>query len=57
LGDGVGKTTLLKTIAGFVAASDGSMRLGNQRLRGFAPSQTCRAVSDSCRKIDVSFLG
>jgi branched-chain amino acid transport system ATP-binding protein len=41
--NGVGKTTLLKTIAGWVHASSGSIELGGMKLNGLSPDQICRA--------------
>ena len=39
--NGVGKTTLLKTIAGWVTPSGGAIQLGDQRLDGLPPDQVC----------------
>lgn len=39
--NGVGKTTLLKTIAGWVKASEGAITLGGLRLTGLAPDRIC----------------
>lgn len=40
--NGVGKTTLLKAIAGWVAPSGGSIALENERLDGLPPEKICR---------------
>lgn len=40
--NGVGKTTVIKTIAGWVKPSRGAMRFGGQDLTGAAPEQVCR---------------
>lgn len=39
--NGVGKTTLLKTIAGWVKPSEGAITLGGQALNGLAPDRIC----------------
>ena len=39
--NGVGKTTLLKTIAGWVRPSEGAITLGGQPLNGLAPDRIC----------------
>lgn len=39
--NGVGKTTLLKTIAGWVRPSEGAITLGGQSLNGLAPDRIC----------------
>lgn len=41
--NGVGKTTLLKTIAGWVQATSGSIELGTTKLNGLSPDRICRA--------------
>jgi branched-chain amino acid transport system ATP-binding protein len=41
--NGVGKTTLLKTIAGWVKASSGSIKLGDRVLNGLSPDRICLA--------------
>jgi branched-chain amino acid transport system ATP-binding protein len=41
--NGVGKTTLLKTIAGWVTASDGTVTLGEHGLCGLSPDRICHA--------------
>ena len=41
--NGVGKTTLLKTIAGWVTASDGTVMLGEHGLCGLSPDRICHA--------------
>lgn len=41
--NGVGKTTLLKTIAGWVKPSKGEIRLGSTKLNGLEPNQICLA--------------
>jgi branched-chain amino acid transport system ATP-binding protein len=41
--NGVGKTTLLKTIAGWVTASDGTVMLGEHGLCGLLPDRICHA--------------
>jgi len=41
--NGVGKTTLLKTIAGWVQATSGSINLGDTKLNGLSPDRICRA--------------
>lgn len=40
--NGVGKTTLMKTIAGWVAPSAGTVELDGDRLDGLAPDRICR---------------
>jgi branched-chain amino acid transport system ATP-binding protein len=40
--NGVGKTTLMKTIAGWVTPSSGSITLDGTRLDGLEPDVTCR---------------
>jgi branched-chain amino acid transport system ATP-binding protein len=40
--NGVGKTTLMKTIAGWVAPSGGTIMLDGARLDGLAPDGVCR---------------
>jgi branched-chain amino acid transport system ATP-binding protein len=40
--NGVGKTTLMKTIAGWVAPSGGAIMLDGARLDGLAPDGVCR---------------
>jgi branched-chain amino acid transport system ATP-binding protein len=41
--NGVGKTTLLKTIAGWVKPSSGMIELGRTTLNGLSPDRICRA--------------
>lgn len=41
--NGVGKTTLLKTIAGWVSASEGTVTLGEHGLCGLSPDRICHA--------------
>jgi len=41
--NGVGKTTLLKTIAGWVKPSHGAIRLDGKTLDGLAPDRICHA--------------
>jgi branched-chain amino acid transport system ATP-binding protein len=41
--NGVGKTTLLKTIAGWVKPSQGAIRLGGETLGGLTPDRICHA--------------
>jgi branched-chain amino acid transport system ATP-binding protein len=41
--NGVGKTTLLKTIVGWVKASAGDIRLNSERLTGREPDAICHA--------------
>ena len=41
--NGVGKTTLLKTIAGWVTASEGTVTLGEHGLCGLSPDRICHA--------------
>lgn len=41
--NGVGKTTLLKTIAGWVTASEGAVTLGKHGLCGLSPDRICHA--------------
>ena len=41
--NGVGKTTLLKTIAGWVKPSQGAIRLGGEALDGLTPDRICHA--------------
>lgn len=41
--NGVGKTTLLKTIAGWVKPSQGAIRLGGEELGGLPPDRICHA--------------
>ena len=41
--NGVGKTTLLKTIAGWVTASNGTVMLGEHGLCGLSPDRICHA--------------
>ena len=41
--NGVGKTTLLKTVAGWVAPSSGEILLGERRIDGLSPDRICRA--------------
>jgi branched-chain amino acid transport system ATP-binding protein len=40
--NGVGKSTLLKAVAGWVRPSDGSVSLDGKRLDGLAPDRICR---------------
>ena len=40
--NGVGKTTLLKTVAGWVSPSDGTVSLDGERLDGLPPDRICR---------------
>ena len=40
--NGVGKTTLMKTIAGWVVPSAGTVELDGDRLDGLAPDRICR---------------
>jgi len=40
--NGVGKTTLLKTIAGWLRASRGEIRFDGKRIDGAAPDRICR---------------
>ena len=40
--NGVGKTTVMKTIAGWVAPSRGSVRLEGQAIDGLSPERICR---------------
>ncbi len=41
--NGVGKTTILRTIAGWVTPTDGGVRLQGRSLAGLAPDAICRA--------------
>ena len=41
--NGVGKTTLLKTIAGWVKPSEGQITLGGEALIGLTPDRICHA--------------
>jgi branched-chain amino acid transport system ATP-binding protein len=41
--NGVGKTTLLKTVAGWVKPTSGEIRLGETPLSGLEPDRICRA--------------
>jgi branched-chain amino acid transport system ATP-binding protein len=41
--NGVGKTTLLKTIAGWVRPTSGEIMLGDRRIDGLSPDIICRA--------------
>lgn len=41
--NGVGKTTLLKTIAGWVRPSSGTISLGGKALHGLTPDRICHA--------------
>jgi branched-chain amino acid transport system ATP-binding protein len=41
--NGVGKTTLLKTVAGWIKASAGSIRLDGRALNGLSPDRICLA--------------
>ena len=41
--NGVGKTTLLKTIAGWVRPTSGEIMLGDRRIDGLSPDVICRA--------------
>jgi branched-chain amino acid transport system ATP-binding protein len=41
--NGVGKTTLLKTIAGWLKPSSGAIRLDGERIDGKSPDRVCRA--------------
>jgi len=41
--NGVGKTTLLKTIAGWVRPTSGEIMLGERRIDGLSPDLICRA--------------
>jgi branched-chain amino acid transport system ATP-binding protein len=41
--NGVGKTTLLKTVAGWVAPSSGEIVLSERRIDGLSPDRICRA--------------
>jgi branched-chain amino acid transport system ATP-binding protein len=40
--NGVGKTTLLKTIAGWIRPAEGEIRLAGQRIDGASPDRVCR---------------
>ncbi len=40
--NGVGKTTLMKTVAGWVQPSDGAVMLDGQPFNGLTPDQICR---------------
>ena len=40
--NGVGKTTLMKAIAGWIVPSDGRITLDGKRLDGLAPDHVCR---------------
>ena len=40
--NGVAKTTLLKTVAGWVSPSDGTVSLDGERLDGLPPDRICR---------------
>jgi branched-chain amino acid transport system ATP-binding protein len=40
--NGVGKTTLLKTIAGWIRPAQGEIRLAGQRIDGASPDRVCR---------------
>jgi branched-chain amino acid transport system ATP-binding protein len=40
--NGVGKTTLLKTIAGWIAPSSGEIRIDGRRIDGATPDRICR---------------
>jgi len=40
--NGVGKTTLLKTIAGWIPASRGEIRIADTRIDGATPDRICR---------------
>jgi branched-chain amino acid transport system ATP-binding protein len=40
--NGVGKTTLMKTVAGWVQPSGGSVELDGQSFRGLTPDRICR---------------
>ncbi|HMN50531.1 MAG TPA: ABC transporter ATP-binding protein [Xanthobacteraceae bacterium] len=40
--NGVGKTTLLRTIAGWIKPSDGHVRLAGENIEGMAPDRICR---------------
>ena len=40
--NGVGKTTLLRTIAGWIKPSDGNVRLAGENIEGMAPDRICR---------------
>jgi branched-chain amino acid transport system ATP-binding protein len=42
--NGVGKTTLIKTVAGWVKPTSGEIRLGSKRLDGQEPDVICHAV-------------
>jgi branched-chain amino acid transport system ATP-binding protein len=41
--NGVGKTTTLRTVMGFVPASAGEVRLGDRSITGWAPHEVARA--------------
>lgn len=43
--NGVGKTTLLRTIAGMIAPASGTVRIGGVDLTGLPPAQRARRVS------------
>jgi branched-chain amino acid transport system ATP-binding protein len=40
--NGVGKTTLMKTVAGWISPSEGTVSLDGTRLDGLAPDRICR---------------
>jgi branched-chain amino acid transport system ATP-binding protein len=40
--NGVGKTTLMKTIAGWIRPSEGTVSLDGERLDGLSPDRICR---------------
>lgn len=41
--NGVGKTTLLKTVAGWIRPSAGEIRIGEMRIDGLSPDRVCHA--------------
>ncbi len=53
--NGVGKTTLLKTIAGWVKPARGEIHVDGQRIDGLPPTACAAAASDLCRRTAASF--
>ena len=49
--NGVGKTTLLKTITGWIKPTDGTIAFNGTRIDGLSSDRISVVASASCRKI------
>jgi branched-chain amino acid transport system ATP-binding protein len=53
--NGVGKTTVMKTIAGWVAPTQGTVHFDGQAIGGVASERICRQGIGSCPRTGASF--